>query len=227
MRMPLALRRVVERPDVTILHRFRPPPYGGSNQFLLALKGELERRGLRVSSSAIARRTRACLVHAWLVDVPALRAQLHPECRVVHRVDGPVALYRGRDDGSDDRVAEVNRALAEVTIFQSRFSLEAHRRLGYELRNPFVIPNAVDPALFHPAERKAPGRRLRLIATSWSDNPKKGGETLATLARTLDPALYELTFVGRTPVDLGPARVVPPVGSEQVAELLRGHDVYL
>ena len=40
-----------------------------------------------------------------------------------------------------------------------------------------VIPNAVDPAIFHPPASREPldGRRVRLIASSWSDNPRKGG----------------------------------------------------
>ena len=63
-RLRLALARLVERPDVAIAHDFRPPPYGGSNQFLLALRGELRRRGLRVSANIVTRRTRACFAGA-------------------------------------------------------------------------------------------------------------------------------------------------------------------
>ena len=32
--------------DVAVFHEFHAPPYGGGNQFLLALVGELQRRGL-------------------------------------------------------------------------------------------------------------------------------------------------------------------------------------
>ena len=46
------LRAVLARPDVAIAHTFRKPPYGGSNQFLIALRGELERRGLRVAATS-------------------------------------------------------------------------------------------------------------------------------------------------------------------------------
>ncbi|HEX6702076.1 MAG TPA: glycosyltransferase family 4 protein [Gaiellaceae bacterium] len=209
-------------PDVAISHRLRRPPYGGSNQFLLALRGELERRGLRVSHGRLPRRARAVLLHAYLVEgVPPAGA------RVVHRVDGPIRLYRGTDDGADARIEELNRTYADATIFQSQYSLAAHRELGIDLREPVVIPNAVDPAIFFPAEREPPRRRLKLIATSWSDNPRKGAGALERIARRLDPARFELTFVGRTAVDLGPARVVPPRGSREVAALLRAHDAYV
>ena len=40
---------------------------------------------------------------------------------------------------------------------------------------------------------------MRLVASSWSDNPRKGAETLAWLDRNLDPDRFELTFAGRPP----------------------------
>ena len=210
-----------------MLYRFRPAPYGGSNQFLRALRDELRSRGLHVSDGAVGRRTRACLLHSYLVDAEDVRARLHDGLRVVHRVDGPIAMYRGAEDGTDQKIVEINDEFAQATIFQSDWSLEAHRAAGIELRDPHVIPNAVDPRIFHPAERGPLGPRIRLIATSWSDNPNKGGETLEWLARTLDPDRYTLTFVGRVQGDLSPARVVPPLDSQGVANLLREHDVYV
>jgi glycosyltransferase involved in cell wall biosynthesis len=167
------------------------------------------------------------LLHSYLVDAEDMRSRLHDGLRVVHRVDGPIAMYRGADDGSDQKIVEINHELAQATIFQSKWSLEAHRAAGIELRDPVIVPNAVDPRVFFPGAAGPREARVRLIATSWSDNPNKGGETLRWLARTLDPNRYELTFVGRTQIDLAPASVVPPVDSEGVAALLREHDVYV
>src|SRR5205085_1827767 len=106
-RAPERAVRLRRGPELAILYRPRRPPYGGSNQFLLALRGELRRRGLRVSEK-VGRSTRACLLHAYLVDLERLRKRLSTDCRVVHRVDGPIGLYRGRDDGSDRRIVEIN-----------------------------------------------------------------------------------------------------------------------
>ena len=211
-------------PDVAIAHELRDPPYGGSNQFLLALRGELSRRGLRVTDGPVPRRARSVLLHSYLVDL-----RRRPAGRVVHRVDGPIELYRGADDGADRRIVEINDRLADATILQSRYSLEAHRDLGLELRDPVVIPNAVDPAIFHPPAEREPlaGRRVRVVATSWSDNPRKGGETYARLARTLDRRRYELTFVGRASVAVEAEHALPPLASNELAEVLHRQDLYV
>lgn len=229
MNLAASIRSTVLSPDIAIAHTFVRPPWGGSNQFLLALRDELRRRGFRVAANAISRRTRACLLNAYLVDEELLRERLHPDCRVVHRVDGPLSVYRGFDDGTDAVIARLNDEFADTTIFQSRYSLEAHAALGLALREPVVVPNAVDPAVFHPpAQReRLGGRRVRIVATSWSDNPNKGGATYRWLDEHLDWSRYEFTFVGRVGETLAGARIVPPVGSQQLAEILRSQDVYL
>lgn len=217
------------RADVALFHQFAPPPTGGGHQFLRALVGELERRGLRVELNRISSDTPACLFNSFNFDFRRLRRFAHEGCRMVHRVDGPIARYRGFDDGTDGRVAEINRELAGATVVQSRYSLEAHREQGIELREPVLIPNAVDPAIFHPPAAREPlaGRRLRVIATSWSDNPNKGADVLAWLGRHLDTDRLELTFVGRAPGPLENVRCRGPLPSRPLADELRRHDVYL
>lgn len=217
------------RSDLALFHEFSPPPYGGGNQFLLALKGELERRGLEIEVNRISGATPACLFNSFNFDFRRLRRLDRPERRFVHRVDGPIGVYRGFDDGTDARIAAINAELADATIVQSRFSLEAHRSLGIELRDPDVVHNTVDPGIFHPPRvpQSLSGRRVRLIATSWSDNPNKGGETVEWLDRNLDPRRFELTLLGRFSGTFEYARVLAPVPSQAVAEELRRHDLYI
>jgi glycosyltransferase involved in cell wall biosynthesis len=217
------------RADVAVFHDFVPPPYGGGNQFLLALVGELERHGLAVEVNRISAGTPACLFNSFNFDFSRLRRFARPGVRMVHRVDGPIATYRGFDDGTDRRIAAVNAALADATVLQSRYSLEKHGELGIELASPVVIHNAVDPAIFHPPATREPlaRRRARLVTTSWSDNPRKGADVLAWLDRNLDWKRYEMTFVGRSPTVLPHMRLVGPVPSAQVADELRSHDVFI
>lgn len=215
--------------DVALFHDYVPPPSGGGNQFLKALTGELERRGLLVESNRISGRTRTCLLNSFNFDIARLRRFARDDVRMVHRVDGPIGVYRGFDDGTDGRIRALNDEVADATVLQSRYSLEKHRELGIDLAAPVVIPNAVDPAIFFPPQGREPldGRPARLIASSWSDNPRKGSNTIAWLDRNLDPMRFEMTFVGRTQVRLERIRAVGPVGSEDVADLLRRHDVYI
>lgn len=217
------------RADLALFHELEPPPTGGGHQFLRALLGELERRGLVVELNRISAGTPACLFNSFNFDFRRLRRFARADCRLVHRVDGPIGIYRGTDDGTDARIAAINAELAAATIVQSRYSLEAHRLLGIELRTPTVIHNTVDPAVFHPPAIREPlaGRKLRLIATSWSDNPNKGADTLVWLDRHLDPDRFELTLLGRYPARFAHARVLGPVRSEEVAAELRRHDLYL
>lgn len=215
--------------DLALFHDFEPPPAGGGHQFLRALVRELESRGLSVEGDRISGETPACLFNSFNFDFARLRRFARAGCRMVHRVDGPIGVYRGFDDGTDALIAAVNAELADATVVQSSYSLAKHAELGIELRAPVVVTNAVDPTIFHPPGAREPlgGRPLRVIASSWSSNPRKGADVLAWLDGEVDPARVEVTFVGQSPRLFERIRHVPPVDSYGVARLLREHDVYL
>ena len=217
------------RADLALFHQFEPPPSGGGHQFLRALIGELERRGLAVESNRVSGRTPACLFNSFNFDFERLQRFARGDCRTVHRVDGPIGVYRGFDDGTDARIAALNAELAHATVLQSRYSLEKHAELGIELRDPVVITNTVDPTIFHPPTEREPleGRALRVIASSWSQNPRKGADVLEWLDRNVDPDDVAVTFVGQTAQRFGQVRHAPPADSHGVAALVREHDVYL
>ncbi len=221
--------RLFQPAEVTFVHEFHRPPYGGGNQFLLALRSELQRRGIKVAANRVSRTTRVCLFNSFNFDFEELRRNHRPGCRMVHRVDGPIGAYRGADDGTDVRIARVNQELADATIFQSRYSQQAHEAAGLHLTNPTVILNTADPRIFHPGPARAPlaGRKVRLISSSWSDNPNKGAAAYQWLDQHLDWDRFEYTFVGRSQLRFEHIRMVPPVGSEELATLLRRHDVYV
>ena len=92
-----------------------------------------------------------------------------------------------------------------------------------------MITNAPDPAIFHPpTERESiDGRRVRVVAASWSDNPRKGVDVLRALGATADPGRYELTFVGRPLDGLTGWTTIGPLASEDLAGLLRAQDCYV
>jgi len=215
--------------DVSIFHEFHPPPHGGGNQFLRALWGELERRGLKLENNTISHTTRACLFSSYNFNFERLRRLYRSGCRMVHRVDGPMTVYRGRDDGSDRRIWQINQELADATIFQSRYSLEEHLELDMEFKSPRIIMNTADPEIFHSHGRVGfdRRRRIRLISTSWSPNLNKGAPIYKWIEDHLDWNQFEYTFVGNSPIQFERIRMLPPVPSDQLAEILRRHDIFV
>jgi glycosyltransferase involved in cell wall biosynthesis len=182
-----------------------------------------------VERDRISGHTPACLFNSFNFDFARLQRFAREDCRMVHRVDGPIGVYRGFDDGTDARIAAVNAELADATILQSRYSLDKHADLGIALADPVVITNTVDPSIFHPPTAREPldGRPLRVIASSWSQNPRKGADVLEWVDSEVDPAKVAVTFVGQTAQRFRRITHVSPVDSHGVAALLREHDVYL
>lgn len=218
-----------QKADLAIFHEFAPPPTGGGHQFLRAFWRAAEADGLKVENNSISSTTRACLMNSFNFDERRLRRLRRNSVLYVHRVDGPIDTYRGRNDGVDRNIWRVNREMADKSIFQSHYSLEKHLQLGLEFKNPVVILNAVDAEIFNPHGRLAFSRerKIRLIASSWSDNINKGAPVYQWLDEHLDWERYEFTFVGRSPIQFQNIRMIPPVDSQQMAELFQQHDIYL
>jgi glycosyltransferase involved in cell wall biosynthesis len=215
--------------DLSIFHEFEPPPTGGGHQFLRAFWRQAELHGLRVENNMISRTTRACLFNSFNFSERRLLRTRRDSVLYVHRVDGPIDVYRGRADGIDIRIQSANQKYAVKTIFQSQYSLKKHLELGMEFRNPTVVMNAADPDIFHSRGRAefSRDRKTRLIASSWSDNPNKGSPVYQWLDDNLDWERFEMTFVGRSPILFKNIRMLPAVDSHRMAELFRDHDIYL
>jgi len=213
-----------------VFHRFVQAPHGGASQSLRALVGELERRGVRVERNVISVSTRAVLFNSFNFDGERLELLArHAKARMVHRVGAVTSLYRGFDDGTDARVAGINARLADATIAISHATIRMYRDIGIELVNPRVVYNACDHHIFNPAGRSpfSRDRKTRLISSSWSDNPRKGGPTYEWLEDHLDWDRYEFTFVGNTSATFRRIHHIPPVPSDELAALLRSHDIFV
>ena len=128
------------RADLALFHEFAPPPYGGGNQFLRALVGRARAPRALGRGEPDLRRDPACLFNSFNFDFRRLRRFAAP--RRAHRAprrraDRRLSRVRRRHGRADRRD---QRELADATIVQSRFSLDAHRELGIELRDPVVDP---------------------------------------------------------------------------------------
>ena len=200
-------------------------PHGGANQFLKALKNQFKEKNIyadNVSESNIV------LFNSHHDIENLLRIKnTFPNKTYVHRIDGPMRLYNNMSDNRDQIVYQLNK-LANATVFQSQWSYEQNLKLGFYCQSPAtVIHNAPDPSIFNKQYEKKKNDKLRLIATSWSDNPKKGFKYYDFLDKNLDFDKYEFYFAGRTPVPFKNINMLGPLTSKDLAKQIKLSDVFI
>jgi hypothetical protein len=215
-------------PRIHILFEIKNTATGGGNQFLRALRDGLQQRN-RYAEQAADADMFLFNSHQHIEEALQVRKRF-PEKPMVHRIDGPIRLYNASNDIRDMIVYTANRFFADATIFQSAWSRAENVRLGLRLKHlEIVIPNAPDPAIFN-REGKigfSLERKIKLIASSWSANWKKGFEDYLWLDGHLDFSRYEMTFVGNSPVKFKRIKTIPPLSSRELASELKKHDVYI
>jgi glycosyltransferase involved in cell wall biosynthesis len=215
---------------VGLWHTFFEPPYGGGNQFMLALRKALLKRAIDVRENELKEGIDAFILNSIHFDVDRfLDFSRSHKLNVVHRIDGPIFLIRGFDREKDQLTYRLNTQFAAATVLQSAWCWQRIVEMGYEPVNPMIIHNGVDGEIFH-REGRVPfdrNRKTRLISTSWSNNPRKGGSTYKWIEEHLDWDKYEYTFVGNVSETFSRVRHIPPVSSQDLAEILRNHDIYI
>lgn len=214
---------------IHILYNFKEGAWGGGNQFLKAL------RKYFIEEECYAESPNDADVilfnsHHELKSVLRLKME-RPQTIFIHRVDGPIFYTRGRDRETDKIIFDFNQSIADGTVFQSKWSRNKSYELGMK-KNEFetVIINAPDSEIFYPSKNEQPrndGEKLKLIAACWATNIKKGFDIYEFIDKNADFNKYEMTFVGRSPVEFRNIRHVPPQSSEKLADLLREHDIFI
>ena len=189
------------RADLALFHDFAPPPSGGGHQFLRALvagaRAPRARRSRRTGSPA---GTPACLFNSFNFDFARLRRFAREDCRLVHRVDGPIGVYRGFDDGTDARIADDQRRArgrdGVPVALQPREAPRARDRAARAGRHPERgRPGDLPSAGRRDAARRPAGSRGRDELVGQPAQGRRRRSRGST--ETLDPARFELTFVGQ------------------------------
>lgn len=212
---------------VHVLYELKEGPWGGGNQFLKALKNAFVSMGIYADNLDEA----DCILfnshHKF--DAVLKMKKKYPNKIFVHRIDGPVFLIRNKDLWIDRDIFYFNHIVADISVFQSLWSLDHSKKLGYK-SNLFekVIYNASDPNIFNTQGSKQQIKdKVRLIATSWSANVRKGFEIYKYLDENLDFGKYAFTFVGNSPVEFKNIRHIDPVNSCDLAVLLKQHNIFI
>ena len=218
---------------IHILYNFQSGPWGGGNQFLRALRKEFIKKKIHEENPE---KANVILFNSYpfgfeyFFDKVVKLKQKYPEKVIIYRLDGPISLYRGKDREIDEIIKLFNKLFADGIIFQSNWCKEQNKKLfGISSKYETVIYNAPDNEIFNREGKKEfnPDRKIKLIATSWSSNWRKGFEIYKFLDESLDFSKYEMTFVGNSPIEFKNIRWLKPVPSEKLARILKEHDIYI
>jgi len=211
---------------VHILFTFREGPWGGCNQFLTGLRDAWRTAGCWADTPDEAD---VLLFDSYNNAHEAIAAKRRlPETPFVHRLDGPISTYRGRDLALDRLIHALNAALADGTVFQSDYSRAGNLALG--MTSPLrqrIIGNAPRSDCFVPKRSDGDEERVRILAASFSPNPNKGFDILAHLDAHLDFGRYAMTFVGNSPIRFMNIAHLPPQDSTALAKTMQEHDIFL
>lgn len=205
--------------------KFVKGPWGGGNQFLKALKIQLEKDDWRINKGT---NQVVSLINAH--QYREGKRDFLEKTKAIHRIDGPMRTSRGIDAAVlDDQLFEWNAQVANCTVFQSFWSFQSTLELGYYPVNPVVIPNASDATMFNQEDKIAfsRDRKIRLIATSWSTNPLKGGKIYKWLDENLDFNKYDFTFVGRSSETFKNIKLIPALETKKLAKIVKQQDIYI
>jgi glycosyltransferase involved in cell wall biosynthesis len=212
---------------IHILYEFTEGPWGGGNPFLKALREYFRKTGVYSESPEDAD-VILFNSHHFFDEVFKVKKRF-PNKILIHRVDGPISYVRGRDEIIDEIIFQFNNLFADGTVFQSNWSREKNYEIGMK-KSPYktMIMNAPDLGIFSPNGKKPfDENKIRLIATSWSRNIRKGFDIYKYLDEHLDFNRYEMTFVGNSPINFENINWIKPVPSEKLAQILRQHDIYI
>jgi len=216
---------------IGLFHTFHKPPWGGGNQFMIALRKYLIRFGNKVTENKVDNNTRAIILNSIHFDLEKLKniKTKYKNIRVIHRIDGPIQLIRGKDAELDKKCFEINLRIADVTIFQSFWCCKKSKELGFNPVNPYIILNSVDQEIFYPPKKhySLKNRKVKLVSSSWSDNTRKGFRCYKWLDENLDWGKFEYTFVGRASIKFDNIKYISPQSSKRLAEILREQDIFI
>jgi glycosyltransferase involved in cell wall biosynthesis len=215
---------------VCLWHSFFKPPYGGGNQVMMALRKGLLKKGVEVVENTLDESIDAYVLNSIHFDVDSfLEFSRNHRINVLHRIDGPISLIRGYDLEKDQLCYDLNARFASATVLQSAWVYKKIITLGYNPVSPTIIHNAVDAEIFNSHGRTEfdRNRKIRLISSSWSDNQRKGGPIYKWIERNLDWDRFDYTFVGNASENFDRIRRIEAVPSEELADLLRSHDIFI
>ena len=148
---------------------------------------------------------------------------IFPKKFFIHRVDGPIGMYVGKEDFRDFLVKILNRYIADATIFQSKWSY--NKKKFTPTKEKIIIRNMADQRFFkYKKEKKI---KNSIIICSWSKNDNKGYKFYSFLDKTLDFKKFNISFAGNAPIEFKNIKNCNCLNSNLLSKLMRKHMIYL
>lgn len=220
-------------PLIHILFEFQDGPWGGGNQFMKSLRGQLIGKGCYTDdpfeADVIFFNSHHFGSRGQLLNLMRQLKCKTPTPAFIHRVDGPIHLIRGGSPEVDRLVFRANEMFADATVFQTDWSRRQTDAAGCSYSRPIAqILNAADGNVFFPETEKT-GRadKVRIVAASWASNARKGFDVYQHLDANLDFDRFSMTFVGNSPTQFKNIVSLPPMTSSELAATYGQHDIYI
>lgn len=215
------------------MYPFVDGPWGGANQFLKAIRGYLTINKFYTENiekaDVILFNSSPMALDQSIKELKHLKFKYQNKI-FINRIDGPVFFIRDRNLYIDKAFYQFNDSFCDGTIFQSNWSKDKNYFLGMNKNNfETTILNAPNPKIFNIENKSkfSKDRKIKLIATSWSSNIKKGFEIYEWLDENIDFDKYEMTFVGNSPIKFKNIKYKKPMDSEQLSAELKQHDIFI
>lgn len=217
---------------INILYKFKKGPFGGGNQFLKALLNYLagEKKYVDNPNDAniiLFNSNRSNLgTHIFTLYKLKKKGKL-----LINRIDGPISLKVKKHKFYDKLIWKINNNLMDGAIFQTKWSYEQMEKYN---KNKSILPvriinNAPNKSIFYPPiKNKTIKTKIRIIATSWSNNYYiKGFDIYNFLDKKLNFDKYEMTFIGNSAISFKNIKHIKPLSSDKLANELRKHDIFI
>lgn len=209
---------------INILYRIVDTPTGGGNQLLRSLRDRF--KWLECYTDSFEEADVFLYNGHQEHEMVKQLKQKYPNKTFIHRLDGLQKLYNEPNDIRQDQALEINK-IADGTIFQSHWTKEEFRKVGFDnRRRSRVIHNAANTRIFYPDKTNNSSKTI-LVTSSWSDNWKKGFKYYKYLDENLDFNKYEYWFIGNSPFVFKNIEMIKPLTSQDLSIMLRKADIFI
>lgn len=220
-----------------ILFKFSIKPTGGGNQFLTQLREDF--RNDLVYSGPIKSNVFIINSHHFgkggLFIIYLFFLSLFKKIIIIHRLDGLLSV--GRGDKSflkiDKTIFYFSLNIANGVVFQSNWAKNEFKKLleFKNLKSKIIYndPNKIFKLKKSKKKYSIKNRKINLVYSSWSNNIKKGFDTLKILDKNLNFKNFNFYFIGNLPhkISYKNISVLAPMNIHELANFYQKMDVFI